>query len=232
MTEISTFYIGDIVTLKSHPLFKDYMTNTFSKQAPPLMLVKEVYFENNKKRIFSEEVKGAKISDKIKYNCVYFDDIKSEFVEAFIYQSALLKIDKDCDMKFFRIKNSNDKETESDLKILEEIEKYESVVYEYGKSVMFKTSKLESRKRIFGSILPSFSSPDFILYGIKKENMSCLFYEDGEPKKQVSEIFYKVMWYNHKQQKFSQECLPKEFFIEPLKGKTIIIEKKKIEENF
>jgi len=229
MTEISNFSIGDIVTLKSHPLFKDFLENVFSEQVPPLMLVKDVFFEKKDKKIFSDVLSNTLIADRIKYTCVHFDDKKSAFVESVIYHSFLEKIDGKSSMIFLRKKNKNDKDTKSLFKLLEEIDnEYKNAEYAFGKTVMFKTSKLENRKTIGNNVYsyPSFTSPDFILSGIKMDEASNLFYEGGKTKKQVSEISYKIMWYNYVQQKFSEKYLPKEFFIELLEGKPVIVEKK------
>ena len=52
--------------------------------------------------------------------------------------------------------------------------------------------------------------------GIKNEEQKDLFYLDGKPKRIISEQLFKVMWFNHFQQKFSEHYLPKEFFVEDL----------------
>ncbi|MCL5128620.1 hypothetical protein [Algibacter sp. L4_22] len=80
---------------------------------------------------------------------------------------------------------------------------------------------MEHRKSYDGHVLEkipgtSFQSPDFILSGIKNEEQKDLFNSDGKPKKNISSQSYKVMWFNHLQQKFSEEYLPKEFFVEGL----------------
>tara|TARA_R110002049_G_scaffold3795_3_gene27512 strand:- start:45655 stop:45825 length:171 start_codon:yes stop_codon:yes gene_type:complete len=54
------------------------------------------------------------------------------------------------------------------------------------------------------------------LSGIKKEEQKDLFYLDGKPKRIISEQLFKVMWFNHVQQKFSEYFLPMEFFVESL----------------
>lgn len=67
------FNIGDIVTLKSHPLAyqEDGEIDAYVNQIPPFMRVKEIHIEK-KKQIFSSEMPNAKIADNIKYLCVYF----------------------------------------------------------------------------------------------------------------------------------------------------------------
>ena len=64
----NNFEIGDIVTLKSHPLAfqEDGEIDAYVNQIPPLMCVKEVHIEK-KKRLYSNEVKKSKIADNVKY---------------------------------------------------------------------------------------------------------------------------------------------------------------------
>ncbi|PKP15071.1 MAG: hypothetical protein CVU07_11650, partial [Bacteroidetes bacterium HGW-Bacteroidetes-23] len=86
------------------------------------------------------------------------------------------------------------------------------------KVIQFKTKKLEQRKSYDSSFEKvahnSFQSPDFIISGIKNENVTDLFYHDGSPKRKVYNEFYKVLWFNHVQQKNNEHYLPKDFFVE------------------
>lgn len=214
-----TYKIGDIVSLKSHPLFKGYVINIYSHQVPPLMIVKEIQVEDEKKKkIYSEEMDTPhKIADLVKYVCVYFDDKKSEFNEVMLYESVLELYDK---LKYHSESNEKAKTT----KLVEEVKEYILVdKYKHGKVIQFKTKKLESRKKIQTGKpdkykYPSYTSPDFVLTGIKKEVNVNSYYNDKSIKKQTSAILFKVTWFNHVQQKFSEKYLPKEFFIEPLKN--------------
>ncbi len=215
------FNVGDIVALKSHPLFKDHQKIIeFSAQVPPLMLVKEIFYEDvKKKKIFSEEL-GAdfQIADLIKYTCIYFNANKSEFVEIFIYESFLESYTK---LKYFKeiVENEFAKKTIEDKLLIEEVSTYGQISkYEYGKVVQFKTKKLEQRKSYDGNsekiANSSFQTPDFLLSGIKNENINDLYYFDGKPKKVTSKQLFKVIWFNHFQNKYSEFYLPKEFFVE------------------
>ncbi|MBG6130549.1 hypothetical protein IWQ47_002025 [Aquimarina sp. EL_43] len=221
MDKISAFSIGEIVTLNSHPLFKDYLVNSHADQIPPLFVIGEVFFENDKKKLFSDEIENSQISDLIKYTCVYFNNKKSEFNEVMIYHSLLRSYG---DLKYHN-EIDNSKKDKIDSTLITEVKtKYVESEYVYGKVVQFKTNKLESRKKIKKAMkdnkpYPSFTSPDFILSGVKKESSDGLFYGNGKPKKKVSEVLYKVMWFNHFQQKFSEKYLPKECFIEVLEEK-------------
>ena len=209
------FNIGTIVTLISHPLFSNHTIDIFTNQVPPLMLVKDVFFEDTKKKLFSDEIEDAQISDNIKYTCVYFNNNKSEFIEVTVYHSFIRSYEF---LKFDRSLDSDGKETKSEVSLIEEVKDYQSSDYLYGKIVHFKTNKLEQRKKfkaVQDNFLKiSFTSPDFILSGIKKENLKDLFYPDGKPKRKASETFYKIIWYNHFQQKFSEQYLPCEFFVD------------------
>ncbi|WP_299222331.1 hypothetical protein [uncultured Aquimarina sp.] len=224
MGKIPIYKIGDIVSLKSHPLFKGYLINSYSHQVPPLMLIQEVLVEDeNKKKIYSDEMGTPhQIADLVKYKCVYFDDKKSEFNEVTLYESVLESYNK---LRFHSESSSGSKETKD--KLIEEVENYKPINnYEYGKVIQLKTKKLESRKKIETGKPekykhPSFTSPDFVLIGIKKEINTSSFYNDGTVKKQAPEVLFKISWFNHVQQKFSEYYFPKEFFIEPLEEKII-----------
>ncbi|MCD8454603.1 hypothetical protein LNJ08_09360 [Tenacibaculum finnmarkense genomovar ulcerans] len=82
------FIIGDIVTLKTHPLLYGFKIKGDGKLVPPFMIVKEIYIEDKKKKTHSEEL-GKQIAERIKYTCVFFDDNKTEFKEAILYESML-----------------------------------------------------------------------------------------------------------------------------------------------
>ncbi len=216
---MSNFIVGDIVTIKSHPLFSNThkKINALTSLVPPLMVVKEVLFDKEEKKIlYSNEIKKAKIADLTKYVCVYFNANKSEFVEKTIYHSLVKGY---LDLKYYR---KEEKSKSSNIDLVLEVAKYKhNVDYEFGKCVQFKTKKLEHRKSYDANTVEripgiSFQTPDFILTGIKNEEQKDLFFNDGTQKKQMSTQLFKVMWFNHYQQKFSEDYLPKEFFVEDL----------------
>lgn len=219
MVLTNKFYIGDIVTLNSHPLFRDHSKILeFSAQVPPIMLVKEVFFEDErKKKLFSEELgEDFRIADLIKYTCVYFNANKSEFVEVLVYESFLKSYEE---LKYFREVEDGEKvKIDEDKQLIAEVRTYKPITkYEFGKVIQFKTKKLEHRKSYSRNLEKitnsSFQTPDFVLGGIKNENIVDLFYQDGTPKRIVSNQLYKVLWFNHFQQKNSEQFLPMEFFI-------------------
>lgn len=220
MALIHKFQIGEIVTLNSHPLLKSHSKIIeFSAQVPPLMLVKEVFYEDEKKKkIYSEELGiNFPIADLIKYTCVYFNANKSEFVDIIVYE-PLLKSYKE--LKYYReVKDGEAIKIELDKQLIAEVQTYISASkYQFGKVIQLKTKKLEQRKSYDGNVEKisnsSFQTPDFVLCGIKKDIPNDLFYHDGTPKRIVSNTLYKVIWFNHFQQKNSEHFLPVEFFVE------------------
>ena len=236
MMEIKNLFdVGDLVTFKTHPLFNSFRIKGDSKYVPPIMMIKEVLFENKQKKTNDEET-GVIIAERIKYICIYFDDNKSEFVEAHLYQSMLRTFE---DLMIEKI-DRNGNIIENYITLIEEIKKYKQVDYAFGKTVYFKTKKIEmfkkrSSKKIVlsknedGSFIidldktkelvqyvVNYCTPNFIICGIKKEEINDLFYSDGKQKKLVSNTLLKVKWFNPFQQKFSEHFLPIEFFTDEM----------------
>jgi len=220
------FRVGDIVTFKNHPLLYDYEIRGDGKYVPPIMVVKEVIFENSQKKTH-DEVTGKKIAEKIKYICIYFDDNKSEFIESHLYESSLEHF------KILHIGRIDDPKRldEHHENLVDEISRYPlSPSYEYGKIIYFKTKKLEilkkrasktvssikgksqTEEKITLQYVVSYSTPDFVTIGFKKETYNDLFFNDGKVKRYVSTDFVKIQWYNPIQQKFSEQLLPIECF--------------------
>jgi len=220
MENTNTFSVGDIVTLKSHPLFNKKIKKIacFPAHVPPLMLIKEVIFElKDKKQIFSNEIDKAQIADLVKYHCVFFNTNKSVFEVKTIYHSLLESYKE---LKYYK-ESDESKKVFSDKKLIVEVLNYKNVFdYLYGDVVQFKTKKLEQRKSYESTFekIPgnTYQTPDFILSGIKNEPQIDLYYKNGDKKRIISSQLYKVMWFNHFQQKFSEEYLPKEFFVKGL----------------
>jgi hypothetical protein len=229
------YTIGNLVTLKTHPLLYDFRIKGDSKFVPPIMMVKEVFIENKKKRTHDEET-GKQVSDRIKYVCVHFDDNNSQFIESTIYQSFLSSFEA---LKIERISEIGEISDDSET-IIEEIKNYfeTPLAYAYGKKVSFITKKIEiykkrSSKKITeknGKIIKediksaiqyvvNYATPDFLMCGFKKNEVKNLFYEGGSIKKQVAEKLLKVKWFNPTHQKFSDEYLPIEFFTDKMGSK-------------
>lgn len=224
------FKVGDVVTFKTHPLFNDYRIKGDSKYVPPIMIVKEVFFESKQKKTF-DEATGKEIAERIKYICVYFDDNKSEFIEAHLYEAMLRTFEE---LKFERI-NNNGTKIEDYKKLIDEVKGYSIPSYQFGEIVFFKTKKLEIYKKRTSKKIPlkqgtnevedvketlqyvvNYASPDFVICGFKKEAYSDLFYSDGKQKRLVSTNLLKIKWFNPIQQKFSEQYLPEEFFTDEL----------------
>ena len=235
------YSIGCIVTFKSHPLLYDFMIKGDGKLVPPFMVVKEIFIEDVKKKV-ADDVTGEQIAERVKYTCVFFDDNKTEFKDVILYESMLTSY-KDI---FIAKMDGETKSKESDYKsLIKEASEYIVPDYNYGNIIYFKTKKFEvfkkrssikrtrdltnsksaennkfTRKETIQYVV-NYSTPEFILSGIKKENHDNLFYPNGDLKKVVSEILYKVKWFNANQMKFSEIYLPAECFtdIQPYETK-------------
>lgn len=242
--------LGCIVTLKSHPLLYDLMIKGDGKLVPPFMIVKEVFIENDKKKIVDDKT-GEKIAERIKYICVFFDDNKNEFKEVHIYENMLRSFK---DIHIARMDENENKKNSEYVSLINEAEKFSIPSYVFGKIIYFRTKKFEIFKKRSSIKLTrpilnesekldlsedenikvksfkrnetiqyvvNYSTPDFVICGIKKENLENLFYPNGDIKKVVSELLYKVKWFNSTQMKFSEIYLPAECFtdIQPFKTK-------------
>jgi hypothetical protein len=234
------FEIGSIVTLKSHPLLYNEVINGDGKLVPPFMVIKEIFNEDKKKRTHSEEL-GKQIADKIKYNCVFFDDNRVEFKEVTLYKSSL---------SLYKKLGKKDKEEKKE--VINFLEKYK-----FGNVVSFKTknielSKLKESKRrdkrenlkpkgkedpikeselITSQNVVNYSSPDFVLIGIKKNDSTNEFYPNGDIRKVVSEVLYKVKWFNANQMKFSEIYLPAECFTDKQPFETKVLHNSEKKDN-
>lgn len=214
---LNKFNIGDIVTLKSHPLA--YQDNgeidAYVNQIPPFMCVKEVHIEKKKKELNCEKP-DVKFANNVKYLCVYFNQHRMIFEEAHVYQELILSV---TDITFH-----NKKEHIGDyhIKLVNETLDYKEVDYQFGKRIFFKTHKLEKRKRFKNpghdtksttKTILTHTSPAFILNGIKANSQKTIINpKNGELQRKCCDELYKVLWYNAYQEKFSEEFLPKEFF--------------------
>ncbi len=226
---MTNFSVGDLVTLKTHPLLHDFYIKGDGKLVPPIMIIKEVLFEGKEKKT-NDEITGFVIGEKIKYVCVHFDDNRSEFIESHLYHS-MLDTYRNLNIAFLGSAPSD----ENHIDLITEVGNYPPrATYAYGELLYFKTKKLEIFKKrtsnkiiLDDTVVPplmhkkkkiiqyvvNYSTPDFLACGYKKETSADLFYNDGKPKKMISTEFVKVKWFNSFQQKFSEQYLPIEFFI-------------------
>lgn len=220
----NNFEVGDLVTFKTHPLLFALYIKGDGKYVPPIMVVKEVLFENKDKKEY-DEVSGNKIAEKIKYICVHFDDNKSEFIESHLYESQLESFSK------LKVAKVNEKtELDEYVDLITEVSNYPKCNYTYGNIIYFKTKKIEAfkkrestKKEIINSVetikktiqyVVNYITPDFVICGFKSETYNDLFYNNGKPKRKASVEFVKVKWFNSFQQKYSEQFLPIEFFID------------------
>lgn len=237
MSLVNKFGLGEIVTFKTHPLLYELEIRGDGKLVPPFMVVKEVCFEDKKKKVVDTN-NGKTIAERIKYTCIYFDDNKSEFREVVIYESMLCNY-----TNFFIARLDGQKpvykiDDKDKISLLKEVSKYEDAKFEYGNIVYFKTKKLEilkkrssTKKSIVNKKeenkktiehVVNYSTPEFVLCGYKEELGEDLFYPNGENKKIVSKVFYKVKWFNSNQMKFSEEYLPMKCFIDEQPFPTLV----------
>lgn len=230
------FGIGDIVTFKTHPLLYDRYIKGDGKLVPPFMVVKEVFFEDKKKKIVDTS-NGKTIAERIKYTCVFFDDNKSEFKTVVVYESMLEGFRNFYISRMDGEKNEEDSDYES---VIDEVSGYKNAKYEYGNIVYFKTKKLEILKKrssvkkvmLNGSeseekketvqYVVNYSTPEFVLCGYKEELGEDLFYPNGSKKKIIPKVLYKVKWFNSNQIKFSEEYLPMKCFIDKQPFPTLV----------
>ncbi len=224
------FNVGDLVVTKTHPLLKDYRIKGDGNSVPPILMIKEVFIESNKK-VLCDNLTGETIAERIKYICMYFNDKKSEFVEATLYQSMLETFEH---LKIERISIKGDISRES-LDIIADIKSYKVPKYEYGKVVRLKTKNIEIYKKRSSKKFPikedkvvkdkikeivqyvvNYTSPDFIYSGYKKNDSKSSYYPNGNAQKLTSENLVKVQWFNPFQHKFSEQYLPENFLTDQM----------------
>ena len=114
------YKIGDLVVVKSYPDISPLEGNP--DLIPPIMVVVGIEIEGNKKKTYNNDF-GLQISERTKYEVLWFDSNKSMFFSKIIYES------------FLKIK---------ELKIT-------AIQYRFGAVTRFKPSILElQKKRLLG----------------------------------------------------------------------------------
>lgn len=221
------FSIGTIVTLKSHPLLYNLEVKGDGKLIPPFMVVTEIFVESKNKITHSEEY-GERIADRIKYTCVFFDDNKTDFKEVILYESML----SDYSEIHIARKDGEQENDKNNKSLIQEANEYEVPNYGYGDIIFFKTKKFEifkkrtsvkksliseDNKKINKEIktiqyIVNYSSPEFVVCGIKKNDSKNEWYPNGTVKRKVGEKLFKIKWFNSSQMKFSDIYLPAECF--------------------
>lgn len=163
------YEIGDIVTLKSHPLLKTKYIKGDGNLVPPYMVVTEVFHEDKKKRTHSENL-GVIIADFIKYGCVFFDDNRLEFKETTLYESNIeLKEKGKMTTNYLEKYNFGNVISfkTKDIELLKQRESTKKIITTFKN----KERKDEIKETVVTTIqnIVNYSSPDFVLTGIKKK---------------------------------------------------------------
>lgn len=243
--------IGCIVTFKSHPLLYDFMIKGDGKLIPPFMVVKEVFIEGRKKKIadevtgetIAERIKYTCVffdDNRNEFKEVYlYESMLKSYKDIHIARFDENNKGKNLDYvslideaKNFSIpKYSFGKIVYFRTKKFEIFKKRSSIQSTrtvLSNKKLLNLSEIEKKKKNLEfdkketiQYVVNYSTPEFIISGIKKENHENLFYPDGSIKKVVSEILYKVKWFNSNQMKFSEIYLPAECFtdIQPFETK-------------
>ncbi|WP_103867421.1 hypothetical protein [Aquimarina sp. I32.4] len=212
------FSIGDVVTLKTHPMFKAKRIQGDNRYVPPVMIVIAVYPEKRDDIL------------TYKYDCVYFNDDKSEFICSILSQSD---IDGFENLLFERI-NKDGTSIESYTSLIEEVKAHTFPSFESGKIVSFRTKKIEIyKKRTSKKItihpknssliieetlryVVSFATPNFVLCGIKTSYPKGLLNRKINQDSITSNELFKIKWFNPTKNKFSEQYLPKECLVDEI----------------
>lgn len=215
---MSKYKIGDIVSVNSHPYFKD-LTNINISGEPinviPLMVVIEIY--NETRTSYSEET-GEKLSLKGdgKCKCMWFSLKSNAFSEAWFNFDSLKIISR----KDVFIQNNSG---------LNSIEFREKLLEEYvNKDVIFTTSVLELEKIKETKLhdkkndkisecnsLLNFVAPPLQIIDVKLQEERSIGKFDsksGDRKRIHTEIFFKCRYYNALADKWTEVLLPNECF--------------------
>lgn len=203
------YKLGDLVVIKSYP--ETFPLNGDPLHIPPIMIVVGVEIENKKKKTHDNEL-GKQVADRVKYILTWFDNKKSDFVEKILYESFL---------EFYSEKHKEKEIPELNFK------------YEYGGISFLRTTPLEliktknskninNTKFISGgqkdnekeinskTSLVTFSCPELVVTGIKKNDKKNSFDDFGNQTKFYSENLIKVMWFNPNLQKYTEQELAQE----------------------
>ena len=217
-SEIEKFKIGDIVTLKTHPMFRAKRIQGDNRYIPPMMIIIAVY----------ADVRGE--ADNIKYDCVSFNDDKSEFMCSVLSHSD---VDSFENLLFERI-NRDGTKIEEYTSLVDEVKSHNHPNFEIGKVISFRTKKLEIyKKRTSKKIIVktdgvldieetlryvvSYATPNFVLCSTKDLYPKGLLNRKPNENTVISSELFKIKWYNPIKNKFSEQYLPKECFVDEIK---------------
>lgn len=201
------FKLGDLVMLKSYASAEKEATN-YSDQPKlishhsPIMVITGIEIEDKKKKTHENEL-GEQIGERIKYHVTWFENKNSDFVTKVLYESFL-----------------SDKQVKNDAVFK----------YQFGKKCQFSTAVLERQRKLTNTPtlvdkdyaqalsklknMISFVSPPLLCTGIRKNEKSTTYHDQGRLKARWPDIMIKVMWFNYRQQKYSEVELAKECLID------------------
>lgn len=217
-SQISTFELGDIVTMKYHPFFMDDIINiedmslvsvllqSDADYVTPAMVIVEIAKIPDKQSEKFDQTSGFPKVIGYNYKCLYFNSTGKKFEEKWLMGTTLKIISK------FDISKLN-------IDIYPKLELL-------GKTVILNTWELESIKRksflkqttkdnaINNSIIMahlSYLPPLMTIVGFHKVNQNLENTYDkktGEKLKICSNKLLKCQWFNYKNGTFSEDILP------------------------
>ncbi len=217
----NSYPVGSIVAIKSHPYFHPAPTTLYSgdqKIIPPFMAVAEWVKENPKEKKLYDPTTGDQQSDLVKYRCIWFDDNRGEFQEHWLYESMIGVV------KLFEKPKKREEEPSDNL--YGQVFTFSTQSWELAKRYAGKYSEKRNTKRgmptlskVVEKVQPSlrYVSPDLVVSGTKLNDSNApLFSTRNGSNEQIrgrSEKLVKVMWFNYKEQKYSEQWLAEEVLV-------------------
>jgi len=224
--ENAEFHIGDVVTLKSHPLSNPLKTDVHA--VPPAMVVVEVSKDKGKDKVKYDSLKGVKIGGGlIKYRCVFYATQESKFKDFWFYPEVLKKVEKNnkeiltfelgkkVTLRTFDFENSKRKEStvysrESTINNTEE-----------GNNPKKTTRKVENETTTVP--LLTHLPPIMVISGFDKNTIDVPIFQansqgESECIREISPYKIKCMWYNPIEAKFSEDWFIPEALFEVQEG--------------
>lgn len=196
---MSTYSLGDIVSLKSHPFNCESQSIISGEHllTPPLMVVVEII--NVTKSEFSEfDGQIQQEAKKSNCKCLWFSSKTNTFEEAWFYSDQLKIIKKNdgfADLK---------KGSTAIFKTYE-LEEYK---LKSSKTTEIKGSQKNSRTIVNNSL--SYVPPVMVIMEVRHEKKEERLFDTktGEQKKFIPSKFVKCKWYSNTNEKFVEKFLP------------------------
>ena len=219
------YRVGDSVVIKSYPKVNPLEGDP--NQVPPIMVVTGVEVENKKKKTHDNQT-GRQIAERIKYHLIWFDNKKYEFVEKILYESMLdpidLQLGEKCEYEYgekvvFKTRYAEldkTKVSSSNVQTKYSDQKPKKALSENGEK-----NKDNVKDVITVNPLVTFSSPVFLMSGVRKEVNNMLYDDHGGIKKHSSDTYIKIMYFNPTFQKYSEFEIPRECLMKEIKEKDL-----------